>query len=314
MGAVVGAGDIAALRRIRLRDLQMLRAVVEAGSMARAAQALALTQPAISKAISEMERVLGVPLLERSARGVEPTASGRVLLGRGTAMLDELRQGLEEIRFLSDPATGLVRVGATGPMTALVAAVIDRLSRQYPRMAFQVEDGDTRMLFRWLRERSIDLAISRTAADGTEADLHADPLFEDPLVVMTGRRNPLLRRRGPLALADLLDEPWATAPPETFLARMAAQAFVARGLPEPVPPRAVVVRTVQGRLALLRTGRFLSLLPAAMLRFGEQFPGLAALRLDLPDTLRPVSVVTLAGRMPGPAARLFAECARSVAT
>jgi DNA-binding transcriptional LysR family regulator len=76
------------------------------------------SEPAISKTIAEMERRLAVPLLDRSARGVTPSAYGRVLLERGAAMLDELRQGVEEIRFLADPAQGKVRVGATEPITA----------------------------------------------------------------------------------------------------------------------------------------------------------------------------------------------------
>src|SRR3712207_904847 len=150
------------LRRIRLRDLHMLRAVADLGSMARVAEALAVSQPAVSKAIAGLERALGVPLLERSSRGVAVTEYGRGLLRRGTAVLDELRQGVEEIRFLADPAQGEVRIGTTSPMTAIVAAVIDRLSPRYPRMRFQVEVAATTVLFRGLRDRSLDLAVSRT--------------------------------------------------------------------------------------------------------------------------------------------------------
>jgi DNA-binding transcriptional LysR family regulator len=96
----------------------MLRVVVGFGSMAHAAESLPLSQPAISKTIAEMECSLAVQFLDRSDSGVAPSAYGRVLLERGSAMLDELRQGVEEIRFLADPAQGKVRVGATEPMTA----------------------------------------------------------------------------------------------------------------------------------------------------------------------------------------------------
>jgi DNA-binding transcriptional LysR family regulator len=303
--------DDAIARRLRLRDLYMLRVVTEVGSMARAAEVLALSQPAISKAITEMERVLGAPLFDRSARGVEATAYGRVLVARATAMLDELRQGIEEIRFLADPTTGEVRIGATEPMTAIVSVVISQLLRRYPRMMFRVEVGDTAALFRWLRERAIDLAVTRTAGGDAEADLRADTLFQDPLVVMTGRQNPLVRRRGALELAELLDQPWTLSPPGNFLGRMVVEAFRARGLQ--IPPRAVIATSVQARVALMRTGRFLSVLPAAMLRFPEQYPGLSALPVDLSDTRRAIAIVTLANRTPAPAALVFAECARSVA-
>jgi DNA-binding transcriptional LysR family regulator len=76
-----------------------------------------------------------VRLLDRSRRGVEPTPYGRALIKRGIAIFDEMRQGIEEIEFLSDPTAGEVRIGATDPINgAIVAPVIDRLSRRYPRV------------------------------------------------------------------------------------------------------------------------------------------------------------------------------------
>jgi len=66
--------------RLKLRDLNILLAVADAGSMARAATRLAISQPAVSRAIADMEHTLGVPLLDRSPRGVEPTEYGRALL------------------------------------------------------------------------------------------------------------------------------------------------------------------------------------------------------------------------------------------
>jgi DNA-binding transcriptional LysR family regulator len=272
-----------------------------------------MSQPAISKAIAGMERALGVPLLDRSSRGVEVTEYGRVLLRRGTAVLDELRQGVEEIRFLADPAQGEVRIGTTSPMTAIVSAVIDRLSVRYPRMGFQVEVAATTVLFRGLRDRSLDLAISRTLGLEAEPDLHAALLFDDPLVVMAGRHHPLLRRRrrSRMELAELRDEPWVLPPYGSFLGGFILEAFGRRGLAPPRP--AVVSVSVQMKVGLLRTGRYLSILPSAMLRFAAQYPGLAALPVDLEETRRPIALVTLAGRSPAPAARIFAECAQEVA-
>ncbi len=300
--------DATIARRIRLRDLHTLRILAETGSMARAAEILHLSQPAISKAMAEMERLVGAVLLERSARGVAITRQGEVLMLRGIAMLDEMRRGMEEIRFLSDPATGEVRVGCTEPMAAVAGAAIARLAPRYPRMVFQVEVSDTLTLFRWLREREIDVAITRMGAV-PEPDLDAETLFEDPLVVMAGRRHPL-RRRQKLELADLTEEAWTLPPADSFLSGIIGAAFRNRGLD--LPRRIVVVRTVHARVSLLRAGRFLDMLPGAMLRFPEQYPGIAALPVALPETRRPIALVTLTQRMPTPAARLFAETARGV--
>src|SRR5262249_3114146 len=124
--------------RLKLRELHTLEAVVQSGSMARAAVQLALSQSAVSKSITEMEHTLGVPLLDRTSRGVEPTEYARILLKRSVAIFDELSEGLREIEHLIDPTGGEVRIGTTEPMTAIVATVIDQLSRQNPRMTFLV--------------------------------------------------------------------------------------------------------------------------------------------------------------------------------
>src|SRR5689334_15954446 len=102
-------------RRLKLRDLRILMTVVECGTMGKAAERLAVSQPVVSKAIADLEHALEVQLLDRSRRGVEPTPYGRALIKRGVAIFDEMRQGIEEIEFLSDPASGEVRIGATDP-------------------------------------------------------------------------------------------------------------------------------------------------------------------------------------------------------
>ena len=93
-------------RRLRLRDLHILIAVVQWGSMAKAASHLAMSQPAVSEAIASLEDALRVRLLDRSSRGIEPTIYAHALLKRGTAVFDELRQGIRDIEFLADPTSG----------------------------------------------------------------------------------------------------------------------------------------------------------------------------------------------------------------
>src|ERR1044071_5242810 len=120
-------------RRIRLQDIHILMAVVQAGSMAKAARHLNTSQPNISKSIADLERELGVRLLDRHRQGVEPTDYGRALLGGGAAVFDELRQTVKNIEALADPAAGEVRIGANPALAAgFVSVVIDRLSRRYP--------------------------------------------------------------------------------------------------------------------------------------------------------------------------------------
>src|SRR5262245_31899494 len=98
-------------RRLRFRDLQVLFAVVQCGSMAKAAAELGVTQPAVSEVIAELEDAFGVRLFDRSPQGAVPTIYGRALLKRGIAAFDELKQGIRDIEFLADPTNGEGRIG-----------------------------------------------------------------------------------------------------------------------------------------------------------------------------------------------------------
>src|ERR1043165_5299885 len=122
-------------RRMKLQDLHVLMAVMQARSMGKAAQRLNISQPAISRSIAELEHALGVRLLDRHRQGVVPTEYGRALLDCGVAVFDDLRQGVKNIEFLADPAAGEARIGCNPFIAAsFVATVIERVSNQYPRI------------------------------------------------------------------------------------------------------------------------------------------------------------------------------------
>src|SRR5215831_7420079 len=130
-------------RRIKLRDLHILLAVAQAGSMSRAADRLAISHPVVSKTIADLEDALNVRLLDRTSQGTEPTAYGRALLSCGTVVFDELRRGVQEIAFLSDPTVGELRIGSAAPYAeGLVPAVIARLAERYPRIKLHITDTD----------------------------------------------------------------------------------------------------------------------------------------------------------------------------
>ena len=166
-------------RRLKLRDVHILLTVVQSGSMAKAAERLAVSQPVVSKTITDLEHTLGVRLLDRSRKGVEVTPYGRALLDRGVAAFDELRQGVKEIEFLSDPTAGEVRIAGTPPMVlGLLPVVIDRLRRQHPRLSFQVtETSSGPAFYDQLRQRAIDFIIGRLPIRKLEKDLNGEIVF-----------------------------------------------------------------------------------------------------------------------------------------
>ena len=154
-------------RRMKLHDLHVLLAVVQAGSMSRAAQLLNTTQPAVSRSIADLEHTVGVRLLDRSRQGVEPTEYGRALLDGGVAMFDELRQAVKNIEFLADPTAGEVRIAAHDPIiVGVLPALLDRLRRKYPGVSVQVTPVTASpQQYRDLRERKVDLFLGRMAND-----------------------------------------------------------------------------------------------------------------------------------------------------
>src|ERR1700681_1959496 len=127
-------------RRLGMRDLHVFVTVVQRGSMAKAAQHLNVTQPAVSKAIGDLEHRLGVRLLDRRPQGVEPTMYGRALLKRSNAVFDELKQSVRDIEFLADPSVGEVSFGCKDSIAAAVLPpIMERFSRKYPRVALRME-------------------------------------------------------------------------------------------------------------------------------------------------------------------------------
>src|ERR1043166_9426084 len=114
-------------RRVRLRDLHILFAVVQHGSMAKAGGHLGMSQSAVWHAIAALEHALQVPLLDRGPRGVEPTMYGASLMRRGQAAFDDLRSGVNDIEALTDPEVGEVRIASSEAIAAgVLPAVIER--------------------------------------------------------------------------------------------------------------------------------------------------------------------------------------------
>lgn len=298
-------------RRLKLRDLHILSAVVERGSMAKAAAELRMSQPSVSEAIAVLESALSVRLLDRSRRGVLPTIYAQALLKRSHVVFDELRQGLREIEFLSDPTRGEVRVGCPETLAGMVATIIEQTSKQYPHLTVHVIPTEPLMMqLSGLRERSIDLLVGRLAKALIDEDIEAERLFEDRLLVVAGIRHRLARARK-LELAALLNEQWILSPPGNLLVPLIAQAFRAKGL-EP-PAASVSTVSVHVRAQLLATGRFLAIMPGSALRQTGDHWGLKALPVDLGVPMPPVGMLTLRNRMLSPATMLFMEAARALA-
>ena len=310
MGAVMQLSDRIG-NRMKLQDLHVLMTVVQAGSMGKAAQILNTTQPNVSRSIGELEQALAVRLLDRHRKGIEPPEYGRALLDCGAAVFDDLRQGVKNIAFLADPAAGELRIGTTTFLAAsFVSALVDRLSRRYPRIVFHLVTGYTETLHQELAERNVDLLIIRGSGPIADPRYDFEFLFDDSYVVAAGAQNQWGRRRR-IEIAELVNELWVLPPPDSVIGSIVMDAFRASGLD--YPRVSVVTDCPHMRISLLATGRFVTIFPASAFRFLAKRSELRILPVELPTARRPNGIVTLKNRALSPVAKLFIDCAREVA-
>jgi DNA-binding transcriptional LysR family regulator len=299
-------------RRLRVRDLYILTTVVKTGGMAKAARQLSMTQPSVSAAVANLEHMLGVRLLDRSPRGIEPTIYADAMLKRSSAVFDELKQSVRDVQSLADPATGELRIGCTESINATVLPrFIEAFAKRYPRVVVQVHDLPPPLIDDpGLRERKFDLVVARrrphSPNDQTIADLNLENLFDDPLIIAAGLQSRWTRRRK-VELAEVIEEPWILPPPNSWNYACLAEACRAQGLDMP----SIRLSSFSMHLAnhFVADGSFLTAHPRSVARFFS----MKVLPVKLP--VRPwfIAIVTLKNRTLSPIADRFIQCARDVA-
>lgn len=293
-------------RRLRLRDLHVVFAVAECGSMAKAAESLRVTQSAISQIIADIEQELGVRLFDRSRRGVEGTIYSEALIRRGKAAFDELRLGIQEIDYLKNEGMGEIRIGCPETLAASVLpTAIDLFTGRWPGVLLEVETFAGDAAAAKLRDRSIDLVLARDGLGLTSLaasdDFRITKLFDDRLSVVVGDNSRWAKLKN-VSLADLKDARWI-ALPYGWGQDILPRAFAEYGLP---PPHvALKTSSIHLRLHLLCTGRFVSALPESVLRLHQERFNLTRLKIELPRTPYAVAIVTLKNRTLGPVVDRF---------
>jgi DNA-binding transcriptional LysR family regulator len=297
-------------KRLKLSDLHILMIVAESGSMGKAAKTLGITQPSVSKSISDIEHTIGVRLLDRSADGAALTVYGQALVKRGISAFDELSQGVRDIDILSDPTGGQVTIGCPEAIASgVLGAVLVRFCTQFPRVVVNVEEANNLAHeYQMLRDRKVDLLLGSIARPFVEEDLDAQVVYEDRPFITTGPTNPLaLRRR--VEVAELLEQRWVL-PGESILRSVLEEALEARGFG--LPKIGLKSYSVHQRISLLATGRFVSADSRSVLRYNGAASSLILLPVDLPIRFWPVAVVTLKDRTINPVIQTFVDCVRDV--
>ncbi len=293
-------------RQLSMRELRVFVAVLEHRSFRKAASALHVTQPAVTKSIAGLESVLGVKLFDRVANGVEPTAHGTSFAHHARAIFGELRSAAQHLDIVSRGATGTLQVG-TVPMPAagFLPLAIGQVLKRHPNVFVSVIEAREAELADLLRKRAIDVAMVRVAQFPAGDDLRVDALFEETLCVLAGRSHALATRTS-LAWKDLEHELWVLPPADSLFLQHVRRALDRLDLP--LPRHAVESASIHIQYSMVLHGSMLSFGSRSQIAVSPVKDFLVRLPVPLPSVTGTIGAVTLRMREQRPlATQLLAE-------
>jgi len=297
--------------RLKMRQILLLVALDEQRNMHRAASSVAMTQPAATRLLGDLERQLGLRLFERSARGIAPNAYGESLIRHARVMLATLDHARDEINALSEGTTGKVVIGAllvSAPV--LVPRAVARFKARHPNHTVLVREGTPATLLPALRGGEFDVVVGRLSGDVSAEGLSFEALYSEPMLAVVRAKHPLAKRRT-LKFAQLAGAQWIVPTPESPYRRRLEAAFRQAGVE---PPRRIVesLSMLVNRVLVQETD-MIAVMPRDV---AHQFaaPGIARiLPVKLPPPSGPVGVITASGRTLPPAATDLIQALREAA-
>lgn len=295
---------------LKLRHLQLLVALDQFRHVGRAAEFLSVTQPAVSKTLAEVERMLGMALFERSTRGTEPTAAGASLVRFARSVLAGFERTRDEIAAEASGARGRASVGAMVAATpVLLARAVERLKARSAQTTVLVEEGDLTRLLPKLRLGELDLFVGRLEPGYAAPDLETEALYEDPMVAVVRAGHPLARKRQP-CWADIAGQPCVMPPPWASLRVKLEQQFFAHDL----HPPADIVESASflSQITFLHQRGAVAFMARTVARHFAQLGMVAVLKLPVRIELPPVGMITLRGQPTTPVTGLLVENLREV--
>ncbi|SAL72661.1 LysR family transcriptional regulator [Caballeronia udeis] len=220
-------------RRLKMRDLEILATIGSTLSLTRTADRMAMTQPALSKWLRELEELLLTPLFERTTRRITPTPAGQIVMLHAARILGDLQRITSDLEALHDGLSGVVRVGAPSAVAAvLIPEAVKHVLRTGAQLQIQLWDGTLDRLLPLLREREIDLVLGRLDGETLNAGCHHELLYDGPVCVTAGLQHPL-QARGDIEWKDTIDYPWIVPPASSPMRHSLESAFAQVGLAMP---------------------------------------------------------------------------------
>lgn len=297
--------------RIKFRHLQCFLEVARQRSVGRAADSLALSQPAVSKKLKELEEMLGVRLMERSKNGVILTGFGEVFLKYAGASVNALREGAESISQARTRGKTRLAIGILPTVAAsILPMAVERFRKLGMDVTLQLHSAPNNFLLGQLRVGDLDLVVGRLAEPTHMSGLSFEHLYSESIVFAVRKGHPLMSKER-LNFRDIRDYTVLFPPQGTIIAKAAEAVLLAEGVGE-LPDVIEVISGAFGKQYVRQTDAIWIIshgVAAPQIELGV----LEALPLDTMETLGPVGLTVRADTIPSPTLQLFMHAVRDEA-
>ena len=291
------------------RQLALLVAIADTGSLRQAADRVHVSQPAASRLLLDLEGALGVPLFERSRQGMSINAAGQVMVDHARALLVAMQEAADSARAVAEGRHGVVRLGIFGSAApGRLAAAVAQFKRASPELSVQINEAPLDMLLGALRDGALDIVVSHLQARRLLSAFEVVPLYQESFVIACGAAHPLARRRR-IAMTDLIGYHWIVPPADTQLRQSVDEFFLRAFGCE--PESRVESASLLGNLALLTKSDALGIVARQIADFFGEQGVLRMLPLDPDLPRRPVALVTLRNRPANAQTRRLIELIRA---
>ncbi len=300
-----------ALTRLKLRQLRLLVAVGQRGSIQNAARDLGISQPAATKMIQDLELDFEVKLFERTNRGVVPTVFGETLIRHGKLIFAQVSTAAQELDDLNEGNSGRVVVGtllAASP--TLLPLAVEQILRDRPKVAIKIAEGTNEVLMPGLLTGEIDIVVGRLPSRRHRAKIVQEKFFDERVIAVAGSEHPLAEAQA-VTFDQLKRYSWILPPAETTLRRQIDQYFVKQN--QFTPDIAIESVSYLANRSLLRSHTFVGLMPAHVAAPDIDRGVLSQIDWEVPFGTGPVGASHRGEQSLSPAGAAFLQALRSAA-
>jgi DNA-binding transcriptional LysR family regulator len=292
--------------RLRLKQLRLLIALDEQGSLHRAAEQISISQPGATKALHEIETTFAAELFTRSSQGLQPNDLGRCVIRYARLIHSDLAHLREEMVGILQGHGGRLSVGVIMGAVPLLMRALGRLRRKQPELSVEIVEDTSARLLGLIDEGRLDLSICRSSVSRRPDAYDCLTLHEEQLALVAHPDHPMADASAPLTLADLSGYRWVIYPANMPMRQLLEREFSEASLEFPRYP--VETASTFTTLSLLQEDpELVAVMPLSVARFSERFGMIRRLPLKLHSRSEPYGVIARHGSSLSPAARLLLE-------